>query len=286
MLNKSHYITSSKPNDFFGEHAEGYYRRLLVNLNEAEGKDTFDFEGRMKSFISEDTITINPKNVRPTQISNHARTVITTNKPNPIPIDVKSKDRRYVVFQSTDVYLKKSSKFWTGLYKHLRKPETMSALYQYFMSIDLTDFDWIKRRPITKAYKEMCNLYCPVEALFFEEFYDKELWTHLEIEKTKDDEMVIPMSELFELYEKFCKKNRFLKDDTKATSSRSFVSKLMELELPLRRYKTNGVNSIKLTPQEIYDYVDKKRWINAHRMDESEMEYVDEGEDAPDGYFD
>ena len=86
-----------------------------MNLNEAEGKDTFDFEGKMKSFISESTIVINPKNVRPTEISNHARTVIATNKANPIPIDVKLKDRRYAVFQSTDEYLKKSSKFWSGL---------------------------------------------------------------------------------------------------------------------------------------------------------------------------
>jgi len=98
MMGNCHYITSSKPNDFFGEHAEGFCNKLLVNLNEAEGKDTFDFEGRIKSFITEDTITINPKNVRPSTIRNVARTIITTNKTNPVPIDVKSKDRRYVVY--------------------------------------------------------------------------------------------------------------------------------------------------------------------------------------------
>ena len=38
MLNSTHYITSSNPEDFYGNHAEGYYRKLLVNLNEAEGK--------------------------------------------------------------------------------------------------------------------------------------------------------------------------------------------------------------------------------------------------------
>ena len=286
MLNKKHYITSSKPNDFFGEHAEGYYRKLLVNLNEAEGRDTFDFEGKIKSFITEDTITINPKNVRPTQISNHARTIITTNKPNPIPIDVRSKDRRYVVFQSTDEYLKKSSKFWSQMYDHLRKPDTMKALYQWFMSLDLTDFDWIKRRPITKAYKDMCNLYSPVEALFFEEFVDKEMWNDFGIEKDKDSEMIIPMSDLFCMYERFCKKNRFLKDDTKATSSRAFIGKLTELEIPIVKYKTMGNNSIKFVPEEVYDYLDKRRWINGYKDDENEMLYVDEGDDAIDGYFD
>ena len=286
MLNGCHYITSSKPNDFFGEHAEGFCKKLLVNLNEAEGKDTFDFEGRIKSFITEDTITINPKNVRPSTIRNVARTIITTNKTNPVPIDVKSKDRRYVVYQTTDVYLKKSSKFWTGLYNHLRKPEAMSALYQWFMAMILTDYDWIKRRPLTDAYKEMCNLYSPIEALFFEEFYDEEKWRELELEGDKEDSITMTMPDLFTMYESFCKRNRFLKDDTKATSSRSFIAKLVDLELPITRLKTNGYNSIRMTPQEVYDYIDKKRWINGYRDDEDEIEHVDKGEDADDNYFD
>ena len=280
MLNKSHYITSSKPNDFFGEHAEGYYRKLLVNLNEAEGKDTFDFEGKIKSFISEDTIMINPKNVRPTEISNHARTIITTNKQNPIPIDVKSKDRRYCVFQSTDEYLKKSRKFWSLLYNHLRKPEVMSALYQHFMSFDLSNYDWIKKRPVTQAYKDMCSLYSPVEALFFEEFYCLEQWKEvLEDEYEKNDYIKINTTILFEMYEKFCKKNRFLKDDTKATSIRSFVNKLVGLELPMTRGKSMGVVVWSFVPEKVYEFIEEKRWINSWKE-----EVVDEidGEDDED----
>ncbi len=287
MLNKVHYITSSRPTDFFGEHAEGFCKKLLVNLNECEGKDTFDFEGKIKSFITEDTIMVNPKNVRPYSIKNMARTIITTQKPNPVPIDVKTKDRRYVVYKTTDVYTKKSSKFWTELYNHLRKPLTMQALYQWFMSIDLTDFDWIKRRPITDAYKEMCNLYSPIEALFFEEFYDEEKWKDLELDGNKDDTLIVPRADLYSMYENFCKRNRFLKDETKATSSRSFFSKLTDLELPLDTYKKHGgIYCFKIVPQEVYDFIDRKRWIRGYRDDEDEVEYVDKGEDASEGYFD
>ena len=31
-------------------------KKLLVNLNEAEGKNNFDYESKIKSFITEDTI--------------------------------------------------------------------------------------------------------------------------------------------------------------------------------------------------------------------------------------
>lgn len=284
MLNPIHYITSSSPNDFFGTHAEGYYRKLLVNLNEAEGKDTFDFEGKMKSFITEPTITINPKNVRPTQIRNMARTIITTNKPNPIPIDVRSKDRRYVVYQNTDVYLRKSSKFWLCLREHFLKPEFMSALYQWYMKIDNRKFDWAKKRPLTKAYRDLCNLYSPVEALFFQEYYDKKMWICEHETKNAVDTMVIPKHLLFTQYETFCKKNRFLRDETKATSTRGFSSKLIDLEIPMTQVFMHGETCWRLCPEEIYSFVEKKRWINSYKLDEVEAEEVI-GEDAADGYF-
>ena len=40
-----------------------------------------------------------------------------------------------------------------------------------------------------------------------------------------------------------------------------------------------------MTPQEVYDYIDKKRWINGYSDDEDEIEYVDKGEDADEDYF-
>ena len=70
ILGLQHYISSSNPKDFFGDYAEGFYHKLLVNMNECEGKDTFDFEGRIKSFITEDKITLNRKFVQPITIMN------------------------------------------------------------------------------------------------------------------------------------------------------------------------------------------------------------------------
>jgi len=178
-----------------------------------------------------------------------------------------------------------SSKFWTQLYNHLRNPEVMSALYQWFMTFNLTDFDWIKRRPLTEAYKEMCNLYSPIEALFFEEFYDNETWKDLELDGDKDSTITIPMANLFEAYERFCRRHRFLKDDTKATSSRSFIAKLVELELPMTRLKTDGIRCVRISPKEVYEYIDRKQWINGFDHEREELEHVDTGYDGEEGYF-
>lgn len=286
MLNKTHYITSSIPEDFYGSHAEGYYRKILVNLNEAEGKKTFDYEGAMKSMITEDTMTINPKNVRPSIVKNVARTIITTNKPTPVPIDVRSKDRRYVAYQTTDAYLTKSSKFWSQLYSHFRKPEFMSALYQWFMSFDVTDYNWIKSRPLTDAYKEMCNLYSPVEALFFEDMNLKKSWESEDFPYSDNPnmEVVLSIGELYSKYEAFAKKHKFIKEAGSMASSRSFISKLIELDFPITRSHTMTEKTIKFIPQELLTHAINRRWLLGY---ESEIqEITDDGKDAvEENYF-
>lgn len=286
MLNKAHYITSSNPDDFYGSHAEGYYRKILVNLNEAEGKKTFDYEGSMKSMITEDTMTINPKNVRPSIVKNVARTIITTNKSTPVPIDVRSKDRRYVAYQTSDAYLTKSAKFWSQLYIHFRKPEFMSALYQWFMAFDVKNYNWIKSRPLTEAYKEMCNLYSPVEALFFEDMYLKKSWESQGIPYSDDPnmEVILPISELYNMYEAFAKKHKFVKDSAGMASSRSFVSKMIELDFPIIRGHSGPEKTVKFVPQKLMTHAINRRWLLGYESEVQEI--TDDGKDTIDeNYF-
>jgi phage/plasmid-associated DNA primase len=284
IIGKEHYITSANPKDFFGDYAEGFYHKILVNMNECEGKDTFDFEGKIKSFITEDTITINPKNVRPSQIRNIARVIIFTNKPNPIPIDVKSSDRRYCVFQTTDKFLDKKygTTFWTKLIEHFNKPEFIACLYDELNSMNI-ECDWRAERPITEAYKEMCKLYMPVEALFFEHYlndYKGCLLTNLldvnitddeesEASQNRWEEEVEPRNkEVYDEYVKFCKTNGFSNDKTYQPSISKFNNKINELEIPHRIIKSNGINELRFVPKTIYDHLLKKKWINRDVDDE------------------
>lgn len=293
IVGKEHYITSANPKDFFGDYAEGFYHKLLVNMNECEGKDTFDFEGKIKSFITEDTITINPKNVRPSQIRNVARVIIFTNKPNPIPIDVKSSDRRYCVFQTTDHHLDKKygTKFWTKLIDHFNKCEFIACLYDHLNNIDI-NVDWRAERPITEAYKEMCKLYVPVEALFFESFVESyrgcmitlnDLDTPVDGEdddSNKDnvweEEQEPRNKNVYDEYVKFCKTNGFSNDKTFQPSISKFNNRCSELEIPHKIIKSNGTNEFRFTPKEVYNHILKKKWINRD-IDDVEVVIEDVG---------
>ena len=288
MLSHTHYITSSNPEDFFGCHAEGFKGKLLINLNEAEGKKTFDFEGRIKSFITEPTITINPKNIRPMEINNFARTIVTTNKSTPIAIDVKGKDRRWAVFQSTQKTLSYSRKFWGALISHFKKPEFMSALYQYYTQlINNEDFDWAKERPITEEYRNMCDKFQPVEVLFLEAYIREEVWKSRGHSSGESGETItVPTMDLFDSYEQYKKRHRFNKEGI-STSSRAFQDRLRELELPLVKKKGMCCNSFVFCPSLVYEVMEERAMINSWKYDEAERIMAREIStiNAPEDYF-
>tara|TARA_R110000868_G_scaffold21827_1_gene90417 strand:- start:498 stop:3209 length:2712 start_codon:yes stop_codon:yes gene_type:complete len=279
LIGQKHYISSSNAKDFFGDYAEGFYHKLIVNMNECEGKNTFDFEGKIKSFISEDRITINPKNVRPSEINNFARTIITTNKANPIPIDVKTGDRRFVVFQTTDFFLDKKygTIFWKGLLAHFKRPEFIACLYDYLNGLDISKVDWKNERPITEAYKQMCKLYVPIEALFFEYYADKHKGCIIETPRgsTWETEFNPRNKEVYDDYVKFCKANGFSNDIRFVACIRNFNNRCEELEIPHRVIKSSGNNEFRFTPSEVNAHLLKKKWIN-REIDDPEIVPIDE----------
>lgn len=281
ILNKKNYISTANPRDLFGEYAEGFYHKLLVNLNECEGRDTFDFEGRIKSFITEDTITINAKYQRPISISNYARLIIFSNKATPISIDVKSGDRRYVVYQTTDEMLsiRNRDDYWRRAVESFKKPEFVARLYDYFNTLNIENYNFIKNRPITQAYREMCKMFIPTEALFFEDFIDECKFDLINEEdclfenNTASENSDIPLrlqskayrkefqivgSQLYKDYTTWAKSKGFHREYS--PSIKQFYGKINELQLPIERFKSSETR-VRFVPADIYNYLIKKKWI-------------------------
>lgn len=281
LLDKRNYTISSNPKDFFGDYAEGFYHKLLVNINECEGRDTFEYEGRLKSFITENTITLNAKFMRPITIQNYARLFIFTNKPNPIPIDVKSGDRRYIVYQTTEEFLDKGKYndiFWSKLVKHFEKPEFLAALYDELNELKIDNYEFVKRRPITEAYLEMCKQFVPTIALFFEHYIDTLQFDRenrlknipigiynsngkllKENSKNYRQEIIEIGTIIYQMYIVWIKEMGLNKDYE--PNIKNFYSSIVESGLPIQKYKTDGLRSLKLIPEMIYKYLIQKKWI-------------------------
>jgi hypothetical protein len=284
LVGNQHYISSCNPKDFLGEYAEGFLHKLIVNMNECEGKDTFDFEGKIKGLISDDTVTINQKYIRPIVIAMLARIIIFTNKPNPIPIDVKSKERRFVVYQTTDYYLdsKYGTNFWSNIVKHFNRPDFIACLYNDLNELKIDDIDWKGKRPITEAYKEMCKLYVPPEILFFEDYcVNKITINHLATNVYVDS---IDISEegtdLYKQYNEFCSKFKFSRGEN-GKHLKSFYGKITELELPVMITNPHNIKTYKFNTKQILTYLKERGWI-----DKSDDDIINTPQDITGDNFD
>jgi hypothetical protein len=283
IIGKKNYITSSNVNDFFGSHAEGFYKKILVNLNEVEGKDTIDLESKLKSFISEDTITINQKYIRPLTVNNVSRLIITSNKPNPIKIDITSNDRRYVVSKGTDKFLdsKYTTLFWTKMKDHIKTDSFIAASYNYLNDMDISNVDWRSERPITIAYKQLCAISIPIEAMFFEDYLNNLSYDFIDSEdeitgnnmfkvNEKNNKQIIKLKSLYDNYNTYCLSNGFSKDAKDIISIKKFKSKIETLELPIDIYLSSKVCTLKFKCSKVRKELIKRGFI------ESDIEIIKE----------
>jgi hypothetical protein len=268
IIGEQYCIESADPDTFFGTHATGFCKKLLVFLNEAEGQKTFSFEGKIKSLITEPTIVVNPKFEHPQKIKIYSTITITTNRTEPVPIDVRTGDRRFVVYEGLGEIAKEREIY--ALKKYFEKPEFLTALTDYLMELDIDSLT-INDRPITEAYMKMCESFIPTTCFFMEWFITQKRYLYCEsgvcgIRDEEDEEddkfngtsfMDMPQYEqqikirletLFREYEKFCKERKF--KDTE--SIKTFKKKLLENGLPIEDYKSNGLATLKFKCDEVY----------------------------------
>ena len=298
LLGKEHYVSSCNPQDFFGTHAEGWFHKLCVNMNECEGKDTFDFEGKMKSSISEATVIMNKKFCSPIEIANYGRLIVFSNKAVPIKLDVRAKDRRWTVFETTDHYLakEKGAKYWKDLKKHFEKPLFISALYNDLLETDLSTTDWRKERPITVAYRQLAKHFISAEIMFLEhkciqgEHRDHSLiqlagcsvpipqeqkplylWSHTGINGL----------ELYKEFMEFCKEYGFFKESsTQKITLQQFYCRLRESNLQsLREKNPQNKTTYEFNHRDLLNEMKTKGMVEKADEDEIVVEEEVEGEE-------
>ena len=273
VIGKKYYITSSNPDDFFGQYAEGFAFKLIVNMNELEKMQVKDIQGKLKTFVSEDTITLNQKFIRPTTVLNYSRLIQFSNNINGAIVDTKTGDRRTEAVKTTDKYLQKqyNTSFWEKSYAHYRKPTFIAALYDYLNDMDLAKYN-MKDRCKSEMYKELCRQNSPTEALFMEKILTDDDYTAefgiAGIIKESNEVVRIKGSDLYNAYLSWADKNGFHKDYK--PDIKQFYCKMQNKEVT--SVSVNGYKHLKFVPASLMKYMIKMQWI------ESEDSFIDEEE--------
>jgi hypothetical protein len=161
VLGEKYYITIGTNNELYNSFNEHLENKLLVCIEEAQGKSNFENFDRLKSIITQTKTTVNRKFVSKYTINDYSRYIFCSNNDNPIPID--NNDRRFFCYdvntkkRNNEQYFKKLSDAFNDkisiacFLKHLLNFKTYEDPVQFQIY-----------RPITRTYIELKRLNAPI----------------------------------------------------------------------------------------------------------------------------
>jgi len=202
LIGKQHILRTAEMDDLFGSYNVGIRDKLVLQLNEVEGKDGFSNKEKIKNMITEDNTIIREKYISQYDQTNYLRLFILSNNLN--PIEISHDDRRFVVFKSH--HRKPKKEYFDRLHDEFRKNDQhMQILYNFLMSLDIEKFNPREDRPITDAYNTMKeHNQNPIYKFLWDQFV-KEEWKETfepeECKKRKNQEIIYVKSySLFHTY--------------------------------------------------------------------------------------
>lgn len=243
MLGSSYILRTAEMDDIFGSYNIGLRDKLLLQLNEVEGRDGFSNKEKIKNIITEDKTIIREKYISAYDQKNYLRLFILSNNLN--PIEITHDDRRFAVFKSH--HKKPNQKYFNELHSMIRNDEEMNLLFNYCMNYDISNFDARNDRPQTDAYNNMKEhnenpLYRYMYNMFIKDEPEyKEEFDSDECKKKKNSNTIyIKSNSLFSNY------RSFLTADDRAFIKPTFKiikTILSDIGISKKQVKINEINS-------------------------------------------
>jgi hypothetical protein len=144
---------TSEMKELYGEFNGALKNKLIVQINELEGKDGVAYKEKLKDLITRDRNTINEKNISPYKLTNFTLLFICSN--NLTPIQIPYDDRRYVMLKTGNTNIG-NRVYWTKQHANKNNPVWINSLYSHLLDMDLTGWipDDLSKQPLTECYLE------------------------------------------------------------------------------------------------------------------------------------
>lgn len=161
ILGEKYYLTIGTNNELYSSFNEHLENKLLVCIEEAQGKANFENFDRLKSIITQSKTTVNRKFVSKYTINDYSRYIFCSNNENPIPID--NNDRRFFAY---DVNTKKrgNEQYFKDLSNAFNDKVSIACFFKYLLTIVKPYEDPIEfqnNRPLNKTYIELKRINAP-----------------------------------------------------------------------------------------------------------------------------
>ena len=134
IIGKEYYMSCSDLEKVVGKFNFMAQNKLLINFNETNWGGNKQMKGKFKSFITDSTITIEPKGKDPYDISCYSNGFITTNED--WLVDIKGDDRRFNLMEIEDKF-KRDEEYYRKIYEF----EHLQDLANFFYNYDISEYN-------------------------------------------------------------------------------------------------------------------------------------------------
>ena len=238
------YITPDPDKHIWGAFNGVIQNKIVININEInklQAKSGIDF---MKNLITEPTVTINEKGIKPYEINNSFRFIITTN--NTDPFCISQDDRRFwMIYNSNELI--GNNDYFNQFYNYLNDINAMKSCYEYFKNLQLLNNFATSSPPICVYHRDIIeNNENPIITFF------KDLVLNIPSEfayNIINNELITQSSVLYQYYRNWCNQNGF----EYVKSSPLFTKTIKaepELSSNITTKKTNKANFIIINIEE------------------------------------
>tara|TARA_R110002153_G_scaffold557_1_gene2665 strand:- start:725 stop:3256 length:2532 start_codon:yes stop_codon:yes gene_type:complete len=184
--------------------------KLLVVMDEAQGKDTFSNSEKIKNMIDAPSLVTEEKGITPTTMTNNGRYIFLSN--GETPVKVTQDDRRMVVFASImplhDLDLgdenenknHREEHYFDPLYNAFQDDDMVFSFYRFLKEYKI-DYSLKSNRPITEKYKDLQSVNVATEVRFIEYWCSKRL-NHPKNDIYKDG--IISFEDFYKKYKDYC----------------------------------------------------------------------------------
>jgi len=169
-------FTNNAKDEIFGSFNPLMSGKIFMELAELDFLATKGLEGKFKSLITDNTISINDKGTKLRQEISYHRFIATTN--NDIPIKITDNDRRILLIETSDA-MKGNIEYFNKLALIIQDKKVQKTFYNFLISRDnvfTSPAEAKSRLPITQVQQELIEYFTPTEELFFKElvnnYYD------------------------------------------------------------------------------------------------------------------
>ena len=193
IIGSEYYFNTEKAELLFGRFTSCTQNKILVIMNEANGKDMFAMKENIKTAITNEKNKIERKGMEAYENTNHIQLIFLTNNDN--PINITHGDRRFAGIECNNEICNNKA-YFDALRKEMNSGKFDKAFYNYLMNIDVGDFDFTNDRPVTRFYSDLTELNKPSLILFLEDL----------VEFSKKSTIDITSSQLFKCFNDYLTK--------------------------------------------------------------------------------